>query len=276
MSLKDYGGPIDHNGYKVGYGRAPQDSQFRQGRSGNPKGRPRGAKGGITILKEELLAPVLAEDRGRHVRTTKLHAIATQLVNKAVRGDFPSIHLLFKYGQLDQMPDEREHRSQGLSDELVEELRRLLCAPADQAERTARNNQDENPNSASPLKDGAYAIGYRRPPVHTRFQKGRSGNPAGRPRVSKGVRTSLQQVLDEQATFTENGCQKRGTKRELIFKQIANRAAKGDVRFQRLLLERAPALDLELRNKRAFPRDPVKQARMIYEGMVDDVLGRKP
>ena len=39
----------------------------------------------------------------------------------------------------------------------------------------------------SQTNDGAnrnYAVGYRKPPLHTRFQKGRSGNPSGKARMS--------------------------------------------------------------------------------------------
>ncbi len=36
--------PVSHKRYDVGYGKPPKEKQFKQGRSGNPKGRPRGSK----------------------------------------------------------------------------------------------------------------------------------------------------------------------------------------------------------------------------------------
>jgi uncharacterized protein DUF5681 len=36
-------------------------------------------------------------------------------------------------------------------------------------------------------KASEYEVGYRRPPQHTRFQRGSSGNPNGRPRYSKNL-----------------------------------------------------------------------------------------
>jgi Family of unknown function (DUF5681) len=37
--------PRDGEGdYRVGYGKPPLETRFKQGQSGNPRGRPRGAK----------------------------------------------------------------------------------------------------------------------------------------------------------------------------------------------------------------------------------------
>ena len=47
------------NDYEVGYGKPPKHSQFKKGRSGNPKGRPKGAKGFVASLKR-----VLSEETG--------------------------------------------------------------------------------------------------------------------------------------------------------------------------------------------------------------------
>ena len=40
-----------------------------------------------------------------------------------------------------------------------------------------------------------YVVGYGKPPLHTRFQKGRSGNPNGRPRGKKNMSTLLSAAL---------------------------------------------------------------------------------
>src|SRR5262245_3619190 len=47
----------------------------------------------------------------------------------------------------------------------------------------------ENPMTSRKSKSAAYEVGYGKPPRHTRFRKGQSGNPSGRPR-----RTATQQA----------------------------------------------------------------------------------
>ena len=53
-----------------------------------------------------------------------------------------------------------------------------------------------------------YTVGKGKPPEHTRFQKGQSGNPTGRRKGSKNVATLLEQVLNERVVVTENGKRK--------------------------------------------------------------------
>lgn len=42
-----------------------------------------------------------------------------------------------------------------------------------------------------------YAIGYKKPPEHTRFRKGVSGNPAGRPRGQASLQHAVCQLLNQ-------------------------------------------------------------------------------
>jgi len=57
-------------------------------------------------------------------------------------------------------------------------------------------------------------VGYGRPPVATRFRKGVSGNPRGRPKGSRNFATIVAATLGERLTITENGRRKRITKLE--------------------------------------------------------------
>ena len=75
-----------------------------------------------------------------------------------------------------------------------------------------------------------YAVGYGKPPRHSGFQKGRSGNPKGRPKGSKNFATLLTEALDEKVQVTEDGRRRRIAKRELVIKQLVNKSAAADLR----------------------------------------------
>jgi Family of unknown function (DUF5681) len=84
--------------------------------------------------------------------------------------------------------------------------------------------------------DRDYDVGYGKPPQHTRFKKGASGNPKGRSRGSRNPGTLLQSALEELVVINENGQRKRISKLEALFKQLVNKAASGDHRSMQLLL----------------------------------------
>lgn len=55
-------------------------------------------------------------------------------------------------------------------------------------------------------KDDDYEVGYGKPPKHTQFAKGASGNPAGRPKGSKNLATHINEAVHKKVRVnTENG-----------------------------------------------------------------------
>lgn len=84
--------------------------------------------------------------------------------------------------------------------------------------------------------DGDYEVGYGRPPKHTRFKPGQSGNSGGRKRKSKELHQLIKAELDQIITITEDGQPKRITKREALVKQLVNLAIKGNPKPLQLVL----------------------------------------
>ena len=70
-------------------------------------------------------------------------------------------------------------------------------------------------------------VGYRKPPRATRFTKGRSGNPAGRPR-GRHRETPYETVLGQMVTIREDGSERRVTAAEAFLLQLAKRGLEGD------------------------------------------------
>lgn len=72
-------------------------------------------------------------------------------------------------------------------------------------------------------------VGYCKPPRHSRFPKGKSGNPRGRPRGARGLKAELKAEMNERVTITVEGKPKRIPKRRLVIKALAAKAAQGNV-----------------------------------------------
>jgi hypothetical protein len=85
-------------------------------------------------------------------------------------------------------------------------------------------------------KERDYEVGYGRPPRHTRFEPGRSGNPRGRPSRSKNLSTLLSEALSEPVIVVENGRRRTIDKRRAIVTQFVNRSAKGEIKAFQVLL----------------------------------------
>src|SRR5215471_2325928 len=81
-----------------------------------------------------------------------------------------------------------------------------------------------------------YEVGYGKPPLHTRFVKGQSGNPRGRSPGAKNMKTLLTKALNELVVVTDQGRRRMVSKREAIITQLVNRSAKADFKAIQILL----------------------------------------
>jgi hypothetical protein len=74
----------------------------------------------------------------------------------------------------------------------------------------------------------AYEVGYRRAPVATRFKRGQSGNPKGRPTGNKTLKPLLDMILNEKVSLREGDRVRRVPKAEAVLRGIVINAMKGD------------------------------------------------
>ena len=79
-------------------------------------------------------------------------------------------------------------------------------------------------------KRSGYDIGYGKPPPHSRFKAGVSGNPSGRKKGLRSLKTDLEAELLETITVTENGRILKLSKQQLVIKALTAKAAKGDTK----------------------------------------------
>lgn len=105
-----------------------------------------------------------------------------------------------------------------------------------------RSRVTAHPLSASSIaagdsgEDAAYEVGYKKPPKHTQFQKGRSGNPAGRPKSAKGLKTIVRETMTAQVEVRTATGARRMSRMEAVMHKTVELAMKGNARAMSELL----------------------------------------
>lgn len=91
--------------YQIGYRRPPKSGRFKKGKSGNPKGRPKGSANFLAVLERELNQPVVVNENGKKTKVTRLQAMVKRMVTGALQGDQKSmltlVAILRSTGRLD-------------------------------------------------------------------------------------------------------------------------------------------------------------------------------
>src|SRR5271167_3809113 len=82
-------------------------------------------------------------------------------------------------------------------------------------------------------------VGYKRPPLHTRFTSGRSGNPRGRQKGVRNFAADVKRSLEIPVTLNDQGRAKRVSTQEALILRLREKALKGDHRALETLLSLA-------------------------------------
>jgi len=82
-----------------------------------------------------------------------------------------------------------------------------------------------------------YLVGYKKPPKHTQFKKGQTGNPRGRKKSRKSVAEEIEQILMQKISMKVGGAQKQVTLQHAMLMSLASDAAKGDLKKAGFLLD---------------------------------------
>ena len=90
---------------KVGRGRPPRGSQFKKGQSGNPKGRPKGARNIATLLTRILDGARMMPDGKRQ---TLRELVLLKQVLKAAEGSLPHAIWVFSHDEGQEIGADRQ------------------------------------------------------------------------------------------------------------------------------------------------------------------------
>ena len=135
MNRKNY--PGGHS-YVVGKGRPPVLTRWKPGQSGNPKGRPKGAKNIMTCFRQELNRKIDIKERGIVRRVTSREAIAKTIKNRALKGDYKLLLVIMAIDREVSALEAREKRKRSIAgmtaQEAMEAFKRAIRGEDDDEE----------------------------------------------------------------------------------------------------------------------------------------------
>jgi hypothetical protein len=83
--------------YEVGRGRPPKHSQFKDGQSGNPRGRPKGRPNRKTLIQRMLDEKVTVKTAGGTKRISAAEAATRRVFELAMKGDWKALELFLRW-----------------------------------------------------------------------------------------------------------------------------------------------------------------------------------
>jgi Family of unknown function (DUF5681) len=110
---------------------------------------------------------------------------------------------------------------------------------------------------------------HKRPPRKGQFHPGQSGNPRGRPKGSKNIRTYVHELLGAKIPVIEGGKTRNIPRAQAIAIQLVNLAAKGDPKGLAAILNLTRELDEAIGQSR-----PGALMQIADEEVMQDIIAR--
>ncbi len=136
---------------------------------------------------------------------------------------------------------------------------------------TKPNSDDTNMTPSQPRE-----LGYGKPPKDKQFQKGRSGNPSGRPKSSLNLRATLERHLYRRMQVREGGKLKTMTVFDAMIMSMIAAGGRGNLKVIQMILgivSKPPSLTELMAGKPVFSFTPEEAARFTNEKLVEGMEG---
>lgn len=114
----------------------------------------------------------------------------------------------------------------------VQQLSQDKPTVAKNSHRSVSQPADEAPDRGTDANTAtsSYEVGYCKPPRHTRFKPGISGNPRGRPKDAKGLKTIVRETLTAKVKVRTASGEKKMTRMEAVLQKTVELGMKGNPR----------------------------------------------
>ena len=124
--------------------------------------------------------------------------------------------------------------------------------------------------------DDAFAVGYKKPPPHSRFQPGQSGNPRGRQKGVRNLAIDVKRTLEAPVTLNDQGKARRVSTQEAALLRLREKALKGDPRSLAQVLELAKLFNNSNAVESTSGGTLAAEDQAILDAFAEDIRSRPP
>jgi hypothetical protein len=124
--------------------------------------------------------------------------------------------------------------------------------------------------------DDGFAVGYKKPPQHSRFQPGRSGNPRGKQKGVRNFGTDVKRTLEVPVRLNDQGRARRVSTQEAALLRLREKALKGDARSIVQFLELAKIFNNSTAVESVGDEALAAEDQAILDAYAEEVRSRPP
>jgi hypothetical protein len=124
--------------------------------------------------------------------------------------------------------------------------------------------------------DDAFAVGYKNPPRHSRFQPGQSGNPRGRQKGVRNLAVDVKRTLEVPVRLNDQGKARRVSTQEAALLRLREKALMGDPRSLAQFLELAKIFNNSSAVASAGGEALAAEDQAILDAFAEDIRSRLP
>ena len=124
--------------------------------------------------------------------------------------------------------------------------------------------------------DDGFAVGYKKPPQHSRFQPGRSGNPRGKQKGVRNLGSDVKRTLEVPVRLNDQGRARRVSTQEAALLRLREKALNGDARSIVQILELAKIFNNSTAVESVGDVALAAEDQAILDAYAEEVRSRPP